>query len=147
LYKDAIQTSAESKKQDVAESLLEFFVQNDLRECFSAALYTCYDVVRPDVALELAWRNKILDSAFPYLIQVVREYTTKVDSLVKETEKKKKEEEKKGELPGSFVSQDELFVNNIPQIAYYPASPVGPGIFPGMPGMSGMPGMPFGSFP
>lgn len=78
LYKDAIETAAESKKQDVAEGLLEFFVNNGLKECFAAALYTCYDVIRPDVALELAWRHKLIDFAFPYLIQVVREYTTKV---------------------------------------------------------------------
>jgi len=140
LYKDAIQTSAESKKQDVAEGLLEFFVQQDLRECFAACLYTCYDVIRPDVALELSWRNKIIDFAFPYLIQVVREYTTKVDNLVKDSEKKKKEDEKKGELPGSFVPQEEMFISNIPQIAYYP-TPVG--MNPGMinPGM-GMPYQP-----
>jgi clathrin heavy chain len=123
LYKDAIQTAADSKKQDVAEGLLEFFVQQDLKECFAACLYTCYDVIRPDVALELSWRNKIIDFAFPYLIQVVREYTSKVDNLVKDAEKKKKDDEKKGEQPGSFVpQQEEMFVSNIPQIAYYPTN-------------------------
>jgi len=123
LYKDAIQTAADSKKQDVAEGLLEFFVQQDLKECFAACLYTCYDVIRPDVALEFAWRNKIIDFAFPYLIQVVREYITKVDNIVKEADKKKKDEEKKGEQPGTFVQQqEEMFMSNIPQIAYYPTN-------------------------
>jgi len=122
LYKDAIQTASESKKQDVAESLLEFFVQQELKDCFAACLYTCYDVIRPDVALEFAWRNKILDFAFPYLIQVVREYVTKVDNILKESEKKKKDEEKKGEQPGSFQSQEEMFINTLPQIAYYPTN-------------------------
>jgi len=131
LYKDAIQTAAESKKQDVAEGLLEFFVQQDLKECFAACLYTCYDVIRPDVALELSWRNKILDFAFPYLIQVVREYVTKVDNLVKESEKKKKDEEKKAEQPGFVAPQEEMFVSNIPQIAYYPTNPVNP-MMPGV---------------
>lgn len=93
MYKDAIETAAESKKQDVAEGILEFFVQNNLKECFAACLYSCYDIIRPDIALELAWKNKILDFAFPYFIQVVREYVTKVDSMYKDTEKKKKVEE------------------------------------------------------
>jgi len=90
LYKDAIQTAADSRKQDVAEGLLEFFVQEKRKECFAAALYACYDVIRPDVAMELAWKNNIMDFAFPFLIQVVREYVGKVDVLYKEYEKKKK---------------------------------------------------------
>jgi clathrin heavy chain len=93
LYKDAILTAADSKKQDVAEGLLEFFVKEGLKECFAACLYTCYDIIRPDVALEFAWRSKLMDFAFPFLIQVVREYTSKVDNLVKESEAKKKAEE------------------------------------------------------
>jgi clathrin heavy chain len=78
LYSDAINTAAESKKAEVVEALLEFFVKANLKECFAAALYTCYDIVKPDVALEMSWKAKILDFAFPYLIQVVREYTSKV---------------------------------------------------------------------
>jgi hypothetical protein len=39
-------------------------------ECFAAALYTCYDLLRPDSVLELAWRHKLIDNAFPYIIQV-----------------------------------------------------------------------------
>jgi len=125
MYKDAIETAAESKKQDIAESLLEFFVNNDLKECFSACLYTCYDVIRPDVALELAWRKKIIDFAFPYLIQVLREYTTKVDVLYKELDKKKKDEDRKE--PNSFSADSPImnnaqFVSSVPQIAYYPAN-------------------------
>lgn len=30
----------------------------------------CYDLLRPDVILELAWRHNIMDFAMPYLIQV-----------------------------------------------------------------------------
>ena len=32
--------------------------------------FQCYDLLRPDVILELAWRHKIMDFAMPYLIQV-----------------------------------------------------------------------------
>jgi clathrin heavy chain len=92
LYKDAMETAAESRKQEVAEELLQFFVDNDLKDCFAATLYTCYDLVRPDVALELGWRYRIQDMSMPFLIQVVREYTSKVDELYrahKDQQKKK----------------------------------------------------------
>lgn len=40
------------------------------KECFAACLFVCYDVIRPDVALELAWINNMIDVALPYLLQV-----------------------------------------------------------------------------
>jgi len=121
LYKDAIETAASSKKSDVTEGLLEYFVKEGLKECFSAALYTCYDSLRPDAVLEYAWRYKMIDFAFPYMIQVLREYTTKVDNLHKESEKKKQAEEKKSEQ-SAFSSSvgEELYINQMPAIAYYP---------------------------
>jgi len=121
LYKDAIETAAESKKQDVAEGLLDFFVKQSLKECFAACLYTCYDVISPDVALELAWKNKILDFAFPFLIQVFREYVGKVDTLYKEFEKKKKDEERKNDQPNAFAQvHDDGYMQHLPQLTYYP---------------------------
>jgi len=147
LFKDAIETAAESRKQDVCEGLLEYFVEKSLKECFAACLYTCYDSVRPDVALELAWKNKILDFAFPFIIQVVREYTSKVDMLHREYEKKKKEAEQKDKQPDAFTQpampEEHLFMNQVPQIAYYPANTyVQPGVVPGV-----QPGVAFGVMP
>ncbi|CAF1680233.1 unnamed protein product, partial [Didymodactylos carnosus] len=43
--------------------------------------FQCYDLLRPDVILELAWRHDIMDFAMPYMIQVMREYISKVDKL------------------------------------------------------------------
>jgi len=129
LYKDAIETAADSKKQDVVEGLLEYFVQNGLKEAFAAGLYTCYDTVRPDVALELAWKNKLVDFAFPFLIQVLREYTTKVNTLYKEHERTRTAQEKKGEQDSFHPSQplvgEGMYLNQIPQIAYYPTPEMG----------------------
>jgi len=155
LYKDAIETAAESRKADIAEGLLEFFVKQNLKECFAAALYTCYDCVRPDVALEYAWRHQMIDMAFPFLIQVMREYTTKVDGLVKDTEKKKQAEEKKSEQSAFSgpVVEDTMYMNQLPQLTYYPTDPtMGMGGIPGMavpgmvPGMGVMPGMTMGGY-
>lgn len=58
VVKDAIDTAAESGDSSLAEDLLSFFVNIGDKECFCAALYTCYQLIRPDVAMELAWRNK-----------------------------------------------------------------------------------------
>ena len=70
--------SSESRNAEIAEDLLNWFLENQNYECFAAALFTCYDLLHPDVVLELAWRNNILDFAMPYIIQVLKEYITKV---------------------------------------------------------------------
>ena len=70
MYKDAIDTAGVSRNQAIAEELLKFFINVGDKECFAATLYTCYDLVRPDVALELAWKNQIMDMAMPFMIQV-----------------------------------------------------------------------------
>jgi len=85
LYKDAMETAAESKDREIAEDLLRFFVEPQFKvqsaHCFAACLYTCYGLIKPDVALELAWRYKLIDFSFPFLIQFLKEYTQKVDEL------------------------------------------------------------------
>jgi len=97
LYTDAMKTAAESGDPDVVENLLRFFVDTGLHECFAACLYTCYDLARPDVVLELAWSHGLTDLAMPYLIQVIKEYTTRVDDLAKRGNKKDKPQEKETE--------------------------------------------------
>merc|ERR1711920_222579 len=94
MYKDTMETARDSGNTDLVESLLRFFVDNDMNECFGACLYTCYDLVNADVALELAWRKGQLNFAMPYLIQVLREYTGRIDALDKKTTKKEEQEEK-----------------------------------------------------
>ncbi|XP_006902589.1 PREDICTED: clathrin heavy chain 2 [Elephantulus edwardii] len=81
LYKDAMQHAAESQDPQLAEHLLQWFVDEGQRECFVATLFTCYDLLRPDVALELAWRHGLADCTMPYFIQLMHEYLGKVDSL------------------------------------------------------------------
>lgn len=70
--------AAESKNAEVAEELLAWFLEKGSHDCFAACLFQCYDLLHPDVILELAWRHDILDFAMPYLIQVTREYISKV---------------------------------------------------------------------
>merc|ERR1712217_247528 len=103
MYKDAMDTAFDSGLPELAESLLRFFVETENKECFAACLYTCYDLLRPDVALELAWRKNMLDFAMPYLIQTLREYTGRIDALDKKTQKKEEAEEKQKSAPNDYV--------------------------------------------
>ena len=49
-----METAAQSGDPEIAEELLRFYVEQKERECFAAALFTCYDLIRPDVALEVS---------------------------------------------------------------------------------------------
>ncbi|KAI9297462.1 putative CHC1-clathrin heavy chain [Neoconidiobolus thromboides FSU 785] len=93
MFRDAMDTASSSRSKEIAEDLLKFFVENELKEYFTACLTICYDLIRPDVAMELAWRHRISDYAMPYMIQVIREYTSKVDKLEKANEERTKREE------------------------------------------------------
>ena len=48
-----METSAQSGDTEIAEELLRFFVEKKEKECFAAMLYTCYEFIKPDVALEV----------------------------------------------------------------------------------------------
>ena len=120
----------------MAEDLLAYFLEHKAYDCFAACLFQvwssvywkfiqplqfqpfifvfqCYDLLHPDVILELAWKHNIMDFAMPYLIQVslqalhdtllnlwtlqvMREYTSKVDKL-EESENLRQTEEKEAE--------------------------------------------------
>ncbi|XP_017540022.2 clathrin heavy chain 1 isoform X1 [Pygocentrus nattereri] len=116
LYKDAMQYAAESKESEHAEALLRWFLEEGRRECFAACLFSSYDLLAPDVVLELAWRHGLIDFAMPYFTQVMREYLTKVDELagqvkvdkLEEAESKRSTEE--GSEPTSIVYGQQLML-------------------------------------
>nr|CAD1822052.1 unnamed protein product [Ananas comosus var. bracteatus] len=131
LYKDAMETCSQSGDRELSEELLVYFIEQGKKECFASCLFICYDLIRPDVALELAWMNNMIDFAFPYLLQFIREYTGKVDELMKDkieaqSEVKAKEKEEK-----DLVAQQNMYAQLLPLAL--PAPP--------MPGMGSGPGM------
>lgn len=142
LYKDAMETSSQSGDRELAEELLVYFVEQGKKECFASCLFTCYDLIRPDVALELAWMNNMIDFSFPYLLQFIREYTTKVDELVKDKLENLQEVKSKEKEEKDLVAQQNMYAQLLPLAL--PAPPM-PGMGGGMggfqPGMGGM-GMP-----
>ena len=85
--------AAESDDAEIAEELLKFFVSTNDKECFCATLFTCYDLIRPDVAVELAWRNNYTDFVMPYMIQYLRQLTTTVNAIDERTKPAEEEAE------------------------------------------------------
>merc|ERR1712000_436104 len=82
-WKDAIETAAASKRSEVVEELLRFFVSQDRKDCFAACLYNCFDHVAPDVVLELGWRNGMTDFAMPFFIQTMKNMNSRLQELEK----------------------------------------------------------------
>ena len=65
-----METVAVSSAPELAEELLRWLVEQGEKECFAAMLFTCYDLLKPDIVLEVAWMNKLMDWAMPFMIQV-----------------------------------------------------------------------------
>jgi len=114
LWADAMETTSDSGNTEMAEQLLNFFVEKGNKECFAACLFTCYELIRPDVVLELAWRHGLVDYAMPFMIQTFREFDTQLknlnakfqaqdDATKTEEEKKKKSEEEQQQSDAAFV--------------------------------------------
>ena len=140
LFKDAMATAAQSKEAELAEDLLRFFVGEQNKECFAACLYTCYDLIKPDVAVELAWMNGMTEMVMPYMIQFMREYSGKVDTLIAERDEAKRDAADNAKAATEASNQSNMYAQMLPPALPAPMQPQ-----QGMGGM-GYGGMPPGSF-
>lgn len=93
LFKDAIETAAMSGKPEVVEELLRYFVDIGSRECYVGMLYACYDLIRPDVILEVSWRNGLNDFTMPYMINFLAQQAATIEQLKKDNEERKAKEQ------------------------------------------------------
>nr|AQQ11752.1 clathrin heavy chain 2 [Chara australis] len=134
LYRDAMDTAAASGSRKLAEDLLYFFVEQGKKECFAACLYTCYDLIRCDVAIELSWVNKMMDCSTPYLLQYLREYTIKIDDLIKDKLDAIKERKELEEQQKEALQQQNMY------------QPLIPLALPAPPGAMGMPDSGYASY-
>jgi len=116
MYKDAIDTASVSGDAEIAEDLLKYFVSINDRECFCATLYTCYDLVRPDVAVELAWRNGYTDFVMPYMIQYLRQLNKTVNAIDERTQPKE-EDESQNTMGGAYGQDASMMGGGMLQIA------------------------------
>jgi clathrin heavy chain len=130
-----MQYASESRETETSEELIAWFLDQGLFECFSACLFNCYDLLNPDVILELAWRHNIMDFAMPYMVQVMREYLNKVDKLA--ASEKERSEESDTNQPLVY-NEPQLMLTAGPGMMIPPQMPAGaPMGAPGAPGMMG----------
>jgi clathrin heavy chain len=120
MYKDAIDTAAESKDIEIAEELLRFFVSVNDKSSFTACLYTCYELIRPDIVMELAWRHGYTDFAMPFIIQYVRHLHDRVNVLETRTAPPKEESNGAASVAAGFAAplmglgNEPLMITNAP---------------------------------
>jgi clathrin heavy chain len=129
MYKDAIDTAAVSKSKPLANDLLRFFVNENDSESFCAMLYTCYDLVAPDTAIELAWRHNLTNFAMPYVVNYVAELEKRLHDLENAKPKKK-------EAVDDFQPENPMMVGGGPMMIANTAFNTGvPGMQTGVPAM------------
>lgn len=85
MWKDCIDTANESCDGEIIEGLLRFFCETSEKECFCAALYTCFSHISPDVVMELGWLNGYQNFTIPFMIQNLRATHLKLAELEKRT--------------------------------------------------------------
>ncbi|KAG8493177.1 hypothetical protein CXB51_010606 [Gossypium anomalum] len=160
IYKDAMETASQSGDRELAEELLVYFIEQGKKECFASCLCVCYDLIRADVVLELAWINDMIDFAFPYLLQIllhseisvgtlfesalfqfIRECTGKVDELIKDKIETQKEVKAKEQEEKEVIAQQNMYAQLLPLALPAPPMPGMRGGFAPPPPMGGM-GMP-----
>jgi len=81
-----------SGKSDVVTDLLRYFVDIGSRECYVGMLYSCYELLKPDVVLEMAWRNGLHDFTMPFMINMLSPQTATISMLQKDNEERKARE-------------------------------------------------------
>ncbi|KAG7385041.1 hypothetical protein PHYPSEUDO_001977 [Phytophthora pseudosyringae] len=133
MYKDCIDCASDSDDPELAEDILRFFVSVHDKECFCATLFTCYKLIKPDVALELAWRHGYADFVMPYMIQFVKNLSDKVKVLDERTQTQQEPETDAQTLDPAYGMGGMQPMLAIAPTAYNdPSAQYGMGMAPGM---------------
>ena len=118
-FKDAIDTALESGKEQYVTELLKFFAERKDKESFAACLYTCYEFIKPDVAMELGWRYGMTEMCMPFMIQTMRDLTSKMNTMQMksdirdEKDKENKRNEGEGTLDmGMLMGSNAMMIYN-----------------------------------
>jgi clathrin heavy chain len=97
LYMDAVETAAESNDRKIVEALLKKFAKDKRGEWFTICCYYCYNQLRPDVVMELAWTYDLKDFGMPFFIQLFSDISTNIESVQKKHEERERKEEENKE--------------------------------------------------
>lgn len=75
-------------------------------------LYACYDLIRPDLVLELSWRHGLMDFAMPYMINTLAQQTKEIALLKADNEarKAKEKEQEKDESTTPILGSSRLMI-------------------------------------
>lgn len=115
-YRDVIDTAQESNQPELIEEILKFFIENEEKEYFTCCLYTCYEQLKPEVVLELSWRFVLYDFSMPYFVQLVKDLTTKVETVQKKSDERDKKDEKQQQIqmsqPPINIYEELGFISN-----------------------------------
>ncbi len=153
MWKDCIDTADESGDSELIEGLLRFFCEASEKECFCAALYTCFTHVSPDVALELAWINGYHHFVMPFLVQTFRRTHLRLKVLEERTAPPKEDSNAQDAIAATYgqlggFGTGVLMLENGP--GGFPMAPLGGGIDMsgfGVPNQMSMGMMPNGVMP
>jgi clathrin heavy chain len=142
MWKDSIDTANESEDAEIIEGILRFFCETSEKEAFSAALYTCFEHIAPDIALELGWVNGYHNFIMPFLIQTFRRSHERLKVLEERTAPPK-ENNVENDVAASYNTLGSGFGNTL-MLEYEQPGMQMPGAVPpqGYPGMApAMPGL------
>jgi len=81
MYKDAMETVAESRDPALAEDLLRYIMSKQEKELVASMLYNCYELIKPDIVMEVGWRYGLHEFVMPYMIQFMRDMSSKVETV------------------------------------------------------------------
>lgn len=100
-YPEAISIAKKSKDSVIAESLLHYFIKDlGSSQYFAACLQLCYSLIRPELALELSWLHNCQQDAMPFMIQTIRDLSSRLNTLEARIEEQSvKVERKEKNLP------------------------------------------------
>jgi clathrin heavy chain len=86
-------------------------------------LYACNDLIRPDVVLELSWRNGLNDFTMPYMINMLAQQTRELAMLKADNEarKSKEKEQEKTEDNTPILGGSRLMITAAPGGGQSPA--------------------------
>ena len=97
LFKEAIESAAESRDKAIVEALLKKFAREKRGQWFAICCYYCYEQLRPDVVMELAWAYDLKDFGMPFFIQLFSDISTNLESVKKKHEERERKEEEQME--------------------------------------------------
>lgn len=90
-------------------------------------LYACYDLIRPDIVLELSWRNGLNDFTMPYMINLLCQQTRELATLKADNEarKAKEKEQEKVEDNTPILGGGRLMITAGPTSGHTSPAPFG----------------------